>query len=194
MPKTDPRVDAYIDKAADFARPILVEIRARVHAACPDCEETIKWSSPSFQYKGMLCGMEAFKAHCMFGFWKAELVVGGSNPHARYRYLKSVADLPGKKEMAALIHKAMALNDQGVVVTRAPREKKAPAARVPADLVAALQKRKKAKNAFEEFSPSHKREYVEWITEAKREETRQQRIQTAVKWIAEGKSRNWKYL
>jgi len=194
MPKTDPRVDAYIDKAADFARPILVEIRARVHAACPDCEETMKWSSPSFQYNGMLCGMEAFKAHCMFGFWKAELVVGGSNPHARYRYLKSVADLPGKKEMAALIHKAMALNDQGVVVTRAPREKKAPAARVPADLVAALQKSKKAKNAFEEFSPSHKREYVEWITEAKREETRQQRIQTAVKWIAEGKSRNWKYL
>ena len=192
MPKTDPRVDAYIDKAEDFARPILVEIRARVHAACPDCEETMKWSSPSFQYKGMLCGMEAFKAHCMFGFWKAELVVGGSNPHARYRYLKSVADLPGKKQMAALIHKAMALNDQGVVVTRAPREKKAPA-RVPADLVAALQKSKKAQNAFEEFSPSHKREYVEWITEAKRDETRQQRIQTAVKWIAEGKSRNWKY-
>jgi len=192
MPKTDPRVDLYIDKAADFARPILVEIRARVHAACPDCEETMKWSSPSFQYKGMLCGMEAFKAHCMFGFWKAELVVGGSNPHARYRYLKSVADLPGKKEMAALIRKAMALNDQGVVVTRAPREKKA-AARVPAELVAALQKSKKAQNAFEEFSPSHKREYVEWITEAKREETRQQRIQTAVKWIAEGKSRNWKY-
>jgi uncharacterized protein YdeI (YjbR/CyaY-like superfamily) len=192
MPKTDPRVDAYIDKAADFARPILVEIRARVHAACPDCEETMKWSSPSFQYKGMLCGMEAFKAHCMFGFWKAELVVGGSNPHARYRYLKSVADLPGKKEMAALIHKAMALHDQGAVVTRAPREKKAPA-RVPADLVAALRNSKKAKNAFEEFSPSHKREYVEWITEAKRDETRQQRIQTAVKWIAEGKSRNWKY-
>jgi len=192
MPKTDPRVDVYIDKAADFARPILVEIRARVHAACPDCEETMKWSSPSFQYKGMLCGMEAFKAHCMFGFWKAELVVGGSNPHARYRYLKSVADLPGKKEMAALIRKAMALNDQGVVVTRAPREKKA-AARVPAELVAALQKSKKAKNAFEEFSPSHQREYIEWITEAKREETRQQRIQTAVKWIAEGKSRNWKY-
>jgi hypothetical protein len=193
MPKTDPRVDAYIDNAADFARPILVEIRARVHAACPDCEETMKRSSPSFQYKGMLCGMEAFKAHCMFGFWKAGLVVGGSNPHARYRYLKSVADLPGKTEMAALIHKAMALNDQRVVVTRAPRAKKAPA-RVPADLVAALQKSKKAKNAFEEFSPSHQREYVEWITEAKREETRQQRIQTAVKWIAEGKSRNWKYL
>jgi len=194
MPKTDPRVDVYIDKAADFARPILVEIRARVHAACPECEETMKWSSPSFQYKGLLCGMEAFKAHCMFGFWKAELVVGGSNPHARYRYLKSVADLPGKKEMAALIHKAMALNDDGVAVTRVPREKKKAPARVPAEFAGALKKKKKARLAFGAFSPSRKREYVEWIAEAKREETRQQRIQTAVKWIAEGKSRNWKYL
>jgi uncharacterized protein YdeI (YjbR/CyaY-like superfamily) len=192
MPKTDPRVDAHINKAADFARPILREIRARVHEACPDCEETMKWSSPSFEYKGMLCGMEAFKEHCMFGFWKAELVVGGSNPHARYRYLKSVADLPTKKEMAALIHKAMALNDQGVVVSRAPREKKAPA-RVPTDLTDALKKNKKARSAFEAFSPSHKREYVEWIIEAKRDETRARRVATAIQWIAEGKPRNWKY-
>ena len=117
MSKMDPRVDAYIDQAADFARPILKEIRARVHEACPACEETMKWSSPSFQYKGLLCGMGAFKAHCMFGFWKAELVVGGANPHARFRHLTSVADLPPKKEMTALIHKAMALNDEGVAVT-----------------------------------------------------------------------------
>ena len=192
MAKIDARVDAYIEQAADFARPILSEIRARVHEACPACEETMKWSSPSFQYKGMLCGMGAFKAHCMFGFWKAELVVGGSNPHARFRHLTSVADLPPRKEMAALIHKAMALNDGGVVVTRAPREKKA-AARVPTDLTNALKKNNNARIAFAAFSPSHKREYVEWITEAKREATRQQRIQAAVKWIAEGKSRNWKY-
>ena len=192
QPKTDARIDAYIEKAADFARPILKEIRARVHDACPACEETMKWSSPSFQYKGMLCGMGAFKAHCMFGFWKAELVVGGINPHARFRHLTSVADLPPKKEMAALIHKAMALNDDGVVVTRAPHEKKA-AARVPTDLTNALKKNKKARIAFAAFSPSHKREYVEWITEAKREETRTKRVATAIQWIADGKSRNWKY-
>ncbi len=192
MADKDPRVDAYIAKAADFAKPILKEIRARVHEACPTCEETMKWSSPSFEYKGMLCGMGAFKAHCMFGFWKAELVVGGSNPHGRFRNLTSLADLPPKKEMAALIHKAMALNDNGAVVARAPREKKTPA-RVPTDLAGALQKNKKAKVAFDAFSPSHRREYVEWITEAKREETRSKRVQTAIKWIAEGKSRNWKY-
>jgi hypothetical protein len=192
MPTKDPRVDAYIDQAAGFAKLILNEIRARVHAACPACKETMKWSTPAFDYKGPMCGMAAFKAHCMFGFWKAPLVVGGSNPHGRFRHLTSVADLPPKKEMAALIHKAMVLNDDGVVVARAAREKKAPA-RVPADLAVALQKNKKAKAAFAAFSPSHKREYVEWITEAKRDATRQQRLQTAVKWIAEGKSRNWKY-
>jgi hypothetical protein len=101
MPKTDPRVDEYIAKAADFARPILREIRARVHEACPACEETMKWSTPAFDYKGALCGMGAFKAHCLFGFWKAPLVVGGSNPHGRYRNLRSIDDLPSKKETAA---------------------------------------------------------------------------------------------
>jgi uncharacterized protein YdeI (YjbR/CyaY-like superfamily) len=153
----------------------------------------MKWSTPAFDYKGAMCGMAAFKAHCMFGFWKAPLVVGGSNPHGRFRNLKSIADLPSKKDMTALIRKAMALNDDGVVVARAAREKKAPA-RVPADLAGALAKSSKAKAAFAAFSPSHKREYVEWITEAKREETRSKRVQTAVKWIAEGKPRNWKYL
>ena len=127
MPTKDPRVDEYIAKAADFAKPVLKEMRTRVHAACPDCVETVKWSTPAFDYKGAMCGMAAFKAHCMFGFWKAPLVLAGSNPHRRFRNLRSVADLPSKKEMAALIHKAMALNDDGVVVSRAAREKKMPA-------------------------------------------------------------------
>ncbi len=192
MSTKDPRVDAYIEKAADFAKPILKEIRSRVHEDCPACEETMKWSTPAFDYKGPLCGMAAFKQHCMFGFWKAPLVVGGSNPHGRFRHLTSVAGLPSKKEMAALIQKAMALNDDGVVVAKAPRVKKTPA-RVPADLAGALQKNRKANTAFAAFSPSHKREYVEWITEAKRDETRQKRVQTAIKWIAEGKARNWRY-
>jgi uncharacterized protein YdeI (YjbR/CyaY-like superfamily) len=192
MATKDPRVDAYIEKAPDFAKPILREIRARVHEACPDCEETMKWSTPAFDYKGPMCGMAAFKAHCMLGFWKAPLVVGGDDPYNRYRQVKSVADLPAKKEMAALIRTAMALNDGGVVVERAPRTKKA-AARLPTDLAGALQKNKKARTAFDAFSPSHKREYVAWITEAKRDETRLKRVQTAVQWIADGKARNWKY-
>ena len=192
MATTDPRVDAYIEKAADFAKPILKEIRTRVHEACPDCEETMKWSTPAFDYNGPMCGMAAFKAHCMLGFWKAPLVVGGADPHNRFRQLKSVADLPAKKAMAVLIRKAMALNDEGIIVERAPRTKKAPAP-LPPDLAAALQKNKKARTAFDAFSPSHKREYIEWITDAKRGETRLKRVQTAVQWIAAGKARNWKY-
>ena len=152
MPKTDPRVDAYIEKAADFAKPILKEIRTRVHAACPDCVETMKWSTPAFDYKGAMCGMAAFKAHCMFGFWKAPLVLGGSNPHRRFRNLRSVADLPSKKEMAALIHKAMALNDDGVVVARAAREKKVPA-RVPADLASALAEEQESQDRIHRLQP-----------------------------------------
>ena len=191
-PRKTPGLTRTSRKAPDFAKPILKEIRARVHEACPACQETMKWSTPGFDYKGMMCGMAAFKAHCMFGFWKAPLVIGGSNPHGRFRHLTSVADLPSKKAMAALIRKAMALNNGGVVVERAPRTKKAPA-RLPADLSGALQKNEKARTAFDAFSPSHKREYIEWITEAKRDETRVKRLQPAVRWIAEGKSRNWKY-
>ena len=193
MGHKDPRVDAYIEKAAEFAKPILKEIRARVHEACPGCEETMKWSTPAFDYKGPMCGMAAFKAHCMLGFWKAPLVVGGADPYSRYRQIRSVADLPAKKTMAELIRKAMSLNDEGVVVERAPRTKKAPS-HLPPDLAAALQKNKKARTAFDAFSPSHKREYIEWISEAKQDATRQKRLATTLEWLAEGKPRNWKYM
>ena len=124
-----------------------------MHAACPDCVETMKWSTPAFDYKGAMCGMAAFKAHCMFGFWKAPLVLGGSNPHRRFRNLRSVADLPSKKEMAALIHKAMALNDDGVVVARAARVKEGAWPACPPTLASALAKNKKARTAFDRLQP-----------------------------------------
>jgi len=198
MGKRDPRVDAYIEKAADFAKPILIEIRARVHAACPDVEEDMKWSSPTFLYRGMLCGMAAFKEHAMFGFWKGPLVLGsraeeaGSSGAFRTRLVK-VSDLGSKKAMAADIKKAMALNEAGVTLPRARRRPAKPAA-VPDDLAAALQKNQKAQAAFEKFSPSHQREYAEWITQAKRAETRARRLQIAVQQISEGKPQNWKYM
>ena len=198
MGKKDPRVDAYIAKARDFARPILIEIRDRVHAACPDVEETMSWSSPSFRYQGPMCGMAAFKEHVIFGFWKGPLILGkpaeGEGPAGAFRTkLTKVADLGPKKETAANIKKAMALNEQGVALPRGPRKDPAPAV-VPDDLAAALKKNKKAQAAFDEFSPSHKREYVEWLTSAKREETRARRLQTAIAQIAEGKPQNWKYM
>jgi uncharacterized protein YdeI (YjbR/CyaY-like superfamily) len=204
MSHRDPRVDAYIAKAAPFAQPILEHVREVVHEACPGVEETIKWGMPSFTYGGgILCGMAAFKAHASFGFWKHALVVGEGGADegtervgmGSFGKLATVRDLPPKKRLLAYVKKAAALNDQGV---KAAPTRKTPAARpmpVPTpEFAAALRGNKAASDAFKAFPPSHQREYVDWIAEARREETRDRRIAQAVEWIAEGKQRNWKYM
>jgi len=196
MGKRDPRVDAYIAKSCDFAKPILAHIRDTVHGACPDVEEAMKWSNPAFIYKGILCGMAAFKQHAVFGFWKNSLVFGDStksaNPMEQFGRLTKISDLPPARTLSAYVRKAARLNEEGVKVARKPKAAPKPI-RVPADLAAALKKNKKAVAAFGSFSPSHKREYIEWMTDAKSDETRARRLAQAVEWIAEGKSRNWKY-
>ena len=196
MGKTDPRVDRYIAKAADFAQPILTHLRRVVHAACPGVEETMKWSAPHFDYKGeMMCGMAAFKAHCAFGFWKSSLVLDGpsaTDAMGQFGRITSIRDLPPARTIAAYVKKAAKLNDEGIKVGRKPAAAKKPV-RVPADFAAALKQRPAARKAFDAFSPSHRREYIEWVTEAKTEATRQKRVATALEWLAEGKSRNWKY-
>jgi uncharacterized protein YdeI (YjbR/CyaY-like superfamily) len=196
MATTDPRVDAYIDKSQPFARPILKYIRKAVHAGCPGVQETVKWGMPHFDYKGPMCGMAAFKAHCSLGFWKAKLLgmdtAKSTEAMGQFGCVTSIADLPSAPKLIALVKKAAALNDEGI---KAPRVKKAPKAPLPmpAAFAAALREDKKAQAAFKAFSPSHRREYIEWIAEAKQEATRQRRIATALGWLAEGKSRNWKY-
>jgi hypothetical protein len=197
MGQKDPRVDAYIAKSADFAGPILTTIRDTVHAACPDVVEEMKWNFPHFTYKGMLCGMAAFKQHCTFGFWKGSLVLGGAAKDAdamgQFGRITKRSELPAKKVFTGYIRKAMALNDEGVKVERRPARRAAVDTTAPADLAAALKKNKKANASFNAFPPSHKREYIEWITEAKGADTRARRLKTAVEWMAKGKSRNWKY-
>jgi uncharacterized protein YdeI (YjbR/CyaY-like superfamily) len=196
MAKKDPRIDAYIAKSADFAKPILTEIRAVVHDVCPDVEETMKWSFPHFDYKGMMCSMAAFKEHCAFGFWKASLILDGNGRSeeamGQFGRMTALSDLPSKQVMRDYIQKAMALNESGTTVKREPRSPKE-AITVPADFTAAVKKNKKALAVFEAFSPSHRREYLEWITEAKSADTRKRRIAQAIEWMAQGKSRNWKY-
>jgi uncharacterized protein YdeI (YjbR/CyaY-like superfamily) len=198
MGKKDPRVDAYIARAGDFAKPILRRLRGAVHSACPDVEETMKWSFPHFLYKGMLCSMASFKEHAAFGFWKGSLILGDASKNTeamgQLGRLTTVADLPPKTVLARYIKKAVALNDEGVKVPRAPTRAAPKALRVPADLAAALKKSKKAHTTFAAFSPSHKRDYMDWISEAKGADTRARRLQTAVEWMAEGKPRNWKYM
>lgn len=199
MGTRDPRIDAYIEKSADFARPILKHIRSVVHETCPDAEETMKWSMPHFDYAGsMMLGMASFKEHCALGFWKGELILGkdgvSTEAMGQFGCIRSVSDLPPKKVLAGYIRQAMKLNDDGV--TR-PKAKKATAkpktVAVPSDLATALKKDRKARATFDGFSPSHRREYIEWITDAKRPETRQRRLDTTLDQLAEGKSLNWKY-
>ena len=193
---TDKRIGAYIARSAEFARPILTRIREIVHEGCPECEETLKWSAPTFMYNGaILCGMVAFKQHCIFHFWKGTLVVPSADKEGaggQFGKLTKVSDLPPKKELLGYIKKAMALNEAGTKEAKRPVKPK-PTLATPKELTAALKKNKAAFAKFEAFPPSAKREYVEWIVEAKTDETRAKRITQAVEWIAEGKKRNWKY-
>ena len=197
MPKTDKRVDAYIAKAPEYAKPILTRIRAMVHEAAPDAEETLKWGHPTFVQNGILCGMAAFKEYCAVNFWKAVLIMG---EHARQTdsagvlgKIGSVKDLPPKSEFIKYVKRAVELNESGEKVPRAPAKPKK-ALTMPDDFQRAIEKNAKARRTYEAFSPSHQREYIEWIVEAKQDATRARRIEQAVEWMAEGKPRNWKYM
>ena len=199
----NPAVDAYIAKSPDFARPILKRVRALMHKACPKIEESIKWGVPHFDYKGIVAGMAAFKAHAAFGFWSSRLLkeklakdsaklFPTSGDAAMFgRKIRSVEDLPPDALLIKAIKAAVALNEAGVRPKRSLKKK--PPVKAPAYLLAALRKNAKAKKTFEGFTPSQQREYVEWLTGAKQESTRERRLATTVEWLAEGKQLNWKY-
>jgi uncharacterized protein YdeI (YjbR/CyaY-like superfamily) len=197
MGKKDPRIDAYISKQKPFAQPILKYLRDVVHQGCPEVTETLKWSSPSFEYEGILCGFAAFKEHAVFGFWKHENLLGADRKGAMGSFgrLTNIDDLPSRTQLLSLIKQAMELNEKGVKAKWLER-RQAPKKPIPmpAILKSALAKSKKAKATYDAFTPSHKREYLEWITEAKQEATRERRVKQAIKWMAEGKARNWKYM
>jgi uncharacterized protein YdeI (YjbR/CyaY-like superfamily) len=193
MGKKDPRIDAYIAKSAEFAKPILRHLRAVVREGCPDAEEKVKWGMPHFDYKGPLAGMAAFKEHCAFGFWKGSLIVPGKgDAMGQFGRISSLSDLPKKDVLLGYVRKAVRLNEEGVKVQRTPKGEKKEIP-MPPDLSAALKKNANARATYEGFSPSGRREYLEWITEAKGENTRRKRLETAIEWMAEGKRRNWKY-
>ena len=191
----DPRIDAYIARQQDFARPILDHVRALVHAALPEVEEDIKWSMPAFLSKGrQFANMAAFKAHAVLGFHRGDEIVEGkadANAMGQFGRLSSVADLPSDEILSGIIRKAAALAEAGP--RPRPRTAPKPELAMPADFADALARRPEALAHFDAFSPSARREYLEWVTEAKRAETRAGRIAQAVAWIAEGKKRNWKY-
>lgn len=203
MTHQDARIDAYIAKAEPFARPILEHVRALVHEACPEIQETIKWGMPTFMHAGaILCGMAAFKRHASFGFWKHAEVVGEAGDGegmGSFGKLASIDDLPSKRQLLLYVRKAARLNEarkDGARPTSAgPRKTTSPRPlpETPADFAKALDAVPAARATFDGFAPSHRRDYLEWVIEAKREDTRARRIAQAVEWLAEGKSRNWKY-
>lgn len=201
MGTTDKRVDTYIAKSADFARPILKHLRNTVHKGCPEVQETMKWSFPHFDYQGIMCSMAAFKEHCSFGFWKASLMkrapglgrAAGQTAMGNFGRITSLADLPKASLLVALVKQAAALNETGAKIKRAvPKVRKE--LKVPAYFLSALRKNKRASDTYTGFSPSAKREYVLWVIEAKTEETRNTRLATSVEWMAKGRPRNWKYM
>ena len=204
MSTYDPRIDAYIAKAADFAKPILIHLRDLIHTACPDVEETWKWSFPVFMYKGaIMCNMAAFKAHCAMGFWKASLmpdtdgILGNRDKDGMGHLGKiySIKDLPKDTVLKKYIKAAMKLNEEGVKLPPRPKptEKEKKELKTPEYFVKELKKNKKAEKVYNDFSYSHKKEYIEWFEEAKTEPTRNKRMAQAIEWIEEGKGRNWKY-
>ena len=199
MGKHDPRVDAYIAKAAPFAKPILRHIRQLVHAACPDVEETIKWGFPHFLYCGILGCMASFKHHCAFGFWHRAMKDSRQSDENRdgmgqLGKITDLADLPTDAQFSRSVRRAMRLNAAGTPPPPVAKPRARVSLKIPGDLVAALKKNKRAAATFEGFSYTHKKEYIEWIVESKRPETREKRLVTTIQWLAEGKVRNWKYI
>ena len=192
----DPRIDAYIARAAPFARPILEKVRERVHATTPEAEETMKWSAPAFTVDGkILLILAAFKAHAAINFWRGQ-EIGDGSPKAgamgQFGKLTSLDDLPPDAEFDTLIREAATLASKAPAPRKTKHEPKPPPIMHP-EFAAALAKAPKAKAALDGFSPSAQREYLEWVGEAKQEATRAKRIADAVQWLSEGKKRHWKY-
>lgn len=202
MAKNVKAIDDYIARSAAFAKPILTHIRELVHQTCPDVEEKIKWSFPHFDYKGeMMCSMAAFKEHMAFGFWKAALMkdpvltenARSEKAMGHLGRITSLKDLPSDKKLAAWIKEAMKLNEQGIKLPAKPKNTDRKELEIPDYFARALKKDKKAQATFEAFPYSHKKEYLQWVMEAKTEDTRNKRLSSAIEMIREGKSRNWKY-
>ncbi|MGC2236657.1 MAG: YdeI/OmpD-associated family protein [Pyrinomonadaceae bacterium] len=200
MGKRDERVDAYIAKSADFAKPILTHLRELVHLASPEIEESWKWSFPNFDYKGIVCSMAAFKQHCSFGFWKASLMsdpekilTNSREAMGQMGQIKNLADLPPDDVLIAYIKEAVELNEKGVKIPSKAKTTEKKPLEIPDYFTTALEGNEKASETFENFSYSNKKDYIEWLTEAKTEETRNKRLAVAIEQMAEGKSRHWKY-
>ncbi len=198
MKNTNSKVDDYIKNAQPFARPILKHIRELMHKGCPELTETIKWGMPHFEYHGVIASMAAFKEHAVFGFWKQDLIPGmkqyikEKEAMGSWGRITTLQGIPPDKDIIEFVHVAANLNERGIKSPkRAPKPVKFD---MPSDFMRAIKANKKAFETYEAFSPSNKRDYAEWINDAKTDETRESRMKTAIEWMSEGKPRMWKYM
>jgi uncharacterized protein YdeI (YjbR/CyaY-like superfamily) len=199
MSTPDPRIDTYINKAAPFAQPIMRHIRRLVHKACPEVEETMKWGFPHFDYKGVMISTAAFKAHCSLTIWKASLIRGldekdeGDSAMGQFGRITSISDLPDDETLLGYFREARRLNDENIKVPQKPKDTTGKELIVPECLFEALKENPLAAETWDKFAYNHRKEYVNWITEAKTEATRDKRLATTIEWLADGKTQMWRY-
>ncbi|WP_412467852.1 YdeI/OmpD-associated family protein [Pedobacter sp. KLB.chiD] len=197
---TTVQVDQYIINSAEFAIPILDHFRNLVHQADARIEEKIKWGMPFFDYKGTVCHMASFKHHCAFGFWKGALINDEygifkerSESMGWLGKIKSFDDLPADEILIAYIQQAIQLNEDNIKLPSKPKSNDKKEVIVPEYFAEALNEAPEALAVFQNFSPSNKKDYILWLEEAKTEATRMRRLETTLAWLAEGKTRMWKY-
>ncbi len=199
MTFSDPRIDTYINKAAPFAQPVMRHVRRLIHKACPDVEETIKWGFPHFDYKGVMVSMAAFKSHCTLNIWKAVLIPGipASNQEdsamGQFGRITAIGDLPDDETLLGYFREAKRLNDENIKVPQKPKDNSIKELLIPDCLLEALKDNTLAAETWDKFAYSHRKEYVNWINEAKTEITRDKRLATTIEQLAEGKTQMWKY-
>ena len=202
MDNKNPHIDLYIEKAAPFAQTVLRHLRQLVHKTCPEVVENVKWGMPSFEYKGLWCGFASFKEHCTFGFWKAgimkdsQVLLGKASKAAMGNLgrITSMKDLPSDKIIIGWLKESMKLNDEGIKVPKDVTKHEKKVIITPKWFIEAVKKNKKAWTTFDNASQSFKKEYVQWVTEAKTDETKDKRLKQSIEWMVEGKHRNWKYM
>src|SRR5438270_1264994 len=180
-------VNDSLANAPEGTRPILVRLRRIFRQASPKLEEAIKWGVPCYLFKGPVGGFAAYKQHVSWGLWKSRALndpegLLGRGVSVMAGKITKVSEIPPAAKIIALIEQVIALNEAGI------KSPKPPEPELPADFAAAMKKAGKAARHYAAFTPARKWQYVNWVTQAKRAETRAKRIEIAVERIGEGKT------
>lgn len=195
MNEASENITAYIEKATPEFKEVMIALRSVLNNPNFDIKEDWKWGAPNFNNEGMICWLAHFRNHVGMNFFKGTLIKDKYNLFTHYREEKGNRQLKFSdinqiipEQIEYYIEEAIKLNQENIKVV-----KKEIDTSLPLDLETELNNNPKAKMFFESLAPSYKRDYIEWIEEAKREATRTKRLATTMEWLSEGKKKNWKY-